>query len=261
MFFILLCIGLTAARIYAEERPYRIGASLGGSFTGFRDEISAPNRYLNALTYIIDANIEKNKLLHSFNLYFYIGNARMYAPYAGYEHKQYISGRGHFEYALDYRLWGNSVFPGYLGGASRLLVHFSNSADVMLSTPATGFGLLSLDLHASQKWIINEKNVLVFTIAYPLIGYAVRPPFAGLNELWAKYLDEKSYLKIIGLGNTASFHNYWAVFGNVRYQYGINKLVSLNCGLGFELSRINIPKQKPRRDAIFRLNAGVAFTF
>ena len=255
----LISIGQAAAQSPEAAKPYRVGAGLGCSFTGYREETEAPiNRYLNAFTFVVDGNIEKGGFLHSLNFNFYNGNAKMAAPYKGYSHKQYNSVRGSMEYALDYRLWGNRIFPGYLGGAFRTGVYFTTVDEIKYHSP-TGYGLISLDVHAAQKWNINTKNTLSLSAAYPVFGYAVRPPYAMMDELWEKYLNEKKYLKFITLGKIVSFHNYWAVTGDVKYQHNFNKLFSLYSGLGLELSRINF--HRPRTDAICRLNAGIAFTF
>ncbi|MCL1836011.1 MAG: hypothetical protein FWG46_00525 [Treponema sp.] len=247
------------------DPPFRIGAALGCSFTGYKEEIESPiNRYLNTLTYIIDGNIEKGNILHSLNINFFIGNAQMASPYLGYNHLQYISARGLIEYALDGRLWGNSTFPGFLGGAFRIMfyytgVDFAGVIEKEYYPLPTGIGLFSLDLHASQKWIISEKHTLTFCAGYPLFGYAVRPAYAGFDELWMKYLYDGAFLKILSLGEIASFHNYWAFFGDLKYHYKISALLSSYSGLAFEISHFNSPR--PRRDAIFRLNTGIAFTF
>jgi hypothetical protein len=183
----------------------------------------------------------------------------MTSPYKGYSHKQYDSYRGFLEYALDYRLWGNQTFPGYLGGAFRTDVYFTTVDDTRNLNSPTGYGLIFLNLHATQKWIINGKNMLTFSAGFPVFGYAVRPPYAMTDELWEKYLTEENNIKIITLGKIVSFHNFWAFFGELKYQYKINTLFSLYSGLGLELSRINF--YRPRTDAVCRLNAGVAFTF
>jgi len=261
LFIVLFLIGAgqAAAQPAETEKPFRVGAALGCSFTGYREETEAPiNRYLNALTFIVDGNIEKGMFLHSLNFSFYSGNAKMTAPYPEYNHKQYNSTRGTIEYALDYRLWGNSTFPGYAGGAFRIDAYFTIVDDINPYIP-TGYGLFSLSAHATQKWIINAKNTLSFSAGFPVFGYAVRPPYAMVNEMWEKYLNEKDYLKLITLGEIVSFHNYWAVSGDLKYQYKFNTLLSLYSGLGFELSRINF--HRPRTDAICRLNVGIAFTF
>jgi hypothetical protein len=119
-------------------------------------------------------------------------------------------------------------------------------------------GLFSLDLHASQKWIINAENKLTLSIGLPLFGYAVRPAYAGADHVLVAYAAENP-LKIITLGKVVSLHNYWAVFGNLTYEHRVNSLLSLCAGLYFEVSRINFPR--PRIDSILRLNTGIAFTF
>jgi hypothetical protein len=113
-------------------------------------------------------------------------------------------------------------------------------------------------LHVTQKWIINQENHFTFSAGVPFFGYTLRPPYAGADAAIMKYAEE-SPLRLFTLGNVVSLHNYWALFGDLKYHHKVNQLLSLYSGLGFELSHINIPR--PRRDATLRLNAGIAFTF
>jgi hypothetical protein len=183
----------------------------------------------------------------------------MTAPYRGYRQRHYIAVNGVIEYALDYRLWGNETFPGYLGGAFRTEVYYTGTNGKEDDVPMpTGYGLVSLDAHITQKWIINKKNSLIFSMGYPVFGYTVRPAYTGMGELWAKYVYENPW-KLLTLGKITSFHNYWAVFGALKYYYKFTDLFSPYAGLGFALSRFNFPE--PRTDAYFRINAGFAFTF
>jgi hypothetical protein len=175
------------------------------------------------------------------------GEAYLFAYYP-----EYLSIRGYLEYALDYRLWGNGTFPGYLGGAFRADTYMQFAYYPSIT------GLVSLGLHATQKWIINSENNLALSVSFPIAGYAVRPPYAGTDAALMKYADEEP-IKIITLGEFISLHNYWAVFTDVKYHHKVNSLLSLYSGMGFELSRINFPR--PRMDAIFRFNTGIAFTF
>ena len=266
--FLLVSIEYAAAQFPAEDlqesdpRIFRLGAGLAYSFTGYRDETGSPiNRYLNTLTYSLNFNIERENLFHNIDINFFLGQPRMFAPHIGYPHRQYISARANINYALAFPLWGNDIFPGSLGGAFRTTVHFSGSNDFRLLSSPTGVVLFSLDLHIRQKWIINERNTLIFSAGFPVIGYAVRPPFAGLDERWMRYLDEGSFLRLLTLGRITSFHNYHAIFGNLNHHYEVSTLFSFYLGLGFELSRFNFPRNKPRTDAIFRLNSGITFTF
>jgi len=267
LLFCVIC--KLTAQTQQAEKPFRIGASLGYSFSGYREETYSPvNRYLNNLTFILDGNIEKNNFFHSLNIGFFMGNAEMadgekailrqdYDPQKGEAYylaylQQYLYIRGYLEYALDYHLWGNNTFPGYVGGNFRAdtYMQFAHYPGIT--------GILSLGLHATQKWIINSENNLVFSIGFPIFGYAVRPAYAGADYALIKYSAENP-IKTITLGDITSLHNYWAVFGDLKYHHKINPLLSLYSGLGFELSRINFPR--PRIDAIFRLNSGIAFTF
>ena len=244
------------------ERPTMLGASLAYSFTGYRDEVeSLSNRYLNTFTYMLDASFEKRKLNHLLNFNFFIGKPRMQAPYMGYNHKNSSSGRFCLSYTLDYNLWGGQAFPGYIGGTYRTLVQYAFINDSDIYSPLAALILFSLDLYISQKWIINKKNSLVVSLGYPLLGYIIRPPYSGMDEIWERYLVEKSFFKMLSLGKISSFHNYWAFFGDLKYYYRINALILLNGGLGFELSHINLPKYRPRKDAMFQLNIGITFNF
>jgi hypothetical protein len=259
--------GYTMAQ--TREKPFRIGAGLGYTFSGYKEETYSPvNRYLNALTFLIDGNIEKGRLLHSLNIGFFMGDsetagpakavlAQDYDPQKGEPYywaylPRYIAVRGYLEYALDYRLWGNQTFPGFLGGSLRAdtYLQFAHYPSVT--------ALASLDIHATQKWIINAENVVTFSAGFPFFGYAVRPAYAGADEALIKYSSETP-IKIITLGGIASLHNYWAFFGDLKYQHNVNALINLYAGLGFEISRINFPR--PRIDSLLRLSSGIAFTF
>jgi hypothetical protein len=250
-------------------KPYRLGASLGYSFTGYREETYSPlNMFLNTLTFIIDGNIEKGRFFHSLNMGFYMGNADTANPATAaisqlYDHSageaydfvyypQYLAIRGNLEYALDYRLWGNDVFPGYLGGAFRTDVYMQFAHYPSIT------GIVSLGVHATQKWIVNPQSSFVLSMGIPIFGYAIRPPFAGSDAALMKYAEEDP-IRIITLGQVVSLHNYWAILGDLKYHHTVNTLLSLYYGLGFEFSHINIPR--PRRDAIFRMSAGLSFTF
>jgi len=154
IFFIFFSV--SAHILTAEEleniKPYRIGISLGGSFTGYKDETDTPiNRYLNSLTYLIDGNIEKGNFFHSFNLGFLMGEAQVAQKYREF-HKNYAyqTYSGYIEYALDYRLWGNKTFPGFLGGNFRANAHYFFDTSGFMDIPKLT-AIFSLGLHATQN--------------------------------------------------------------------------------------------------------------
>jgi len=259
----------SASQPAAEARPesaprnaplFLLGAGVGYSFTGYREETDAPlNRDLNAFTFTANGNFEKDSFLHSLNMGFFRGKneaveafpldtSELEPEYMDRFFEYYRSedtySRLYLEYALDYRLWGPGNFPGYLGGALRVDAYLIEKLDNFQYMNLTL--IASLGLHASQKWIINSENILVLSADLPLFGYALRPPYLG------------AFTWPLETG-IVSIHNYWALFGNLKYIHRINSLLSLYTDIGFELSLVNFPR--PRRDAILRLMAGVTFAF
>jgi hypothetical protein len=257
-----LFIGQAAAQAQEQENEkiFLLGAGLGYTFSGYREETDAPiNRYLNTFTYAVNGNAEKGGFLHSLNIGFFKGKNEAVEAYAldkselepdwmdhffEYYRMEDTYTRLYFEYALDYRLWGSPMFPGFLGGAIRVDTYIIEKLDNFQYMNLTLIG--SLGLHASQKWIINAKNTLVLSAGFPLFGFALRPHFLGA---FAWPLET----------GIASVHNYWALFSDLKYIHRINSLLSVYSDIGFELSMVNFPK--PRRDAILRIIAGIAFAF
>jgi len=248
IFFILVNIGQTAAQ---TEKPFKIGAGLGYTYTGYREETDLPiNRYINALNFNINCIYEKNNFYYSLNFGFLSGENEAVEinnseNFFTYYQRESIFIRSYLENALDYKLWGNRVLPGYLGCAIRGDIYYSV---LQQSNYYSLTMLLSLNIHVTQKWIINEKNKMIFAVSFPVFGYGFRPPYFGL--LYAP-LDMEQEI--------TSLHNYRAVFGDLKYHYQICGLFSFYLGLGFEFSHITFPQ--PRKDALFRVNTGIAFSF
>jgi hypothetical protein len=252
IFFILVNIGQTAAQTPEEEKTINsIGIGLGYSFAGYRDETDLPlNKYLNTLNFNINGNIEKNNFFFLFNFGFLSGETKPLEiknndNFFTYYQRESVFLRLYFEDALDYRLWGNHVFPGYLGGAIRGDFYYSTLQQSNYNNLTT---LFSLNIHITQKWIVNAKNEFIFSVSFPFFGYAFRPPYFGL---YYSPLDSEQGI--------TSLHNYRAVFCNLQYHHQINGWLSFYLGLGFEFSHITFPQ--PRKDVLFCLNAGIAFSF
>jgi len=245
-----------------RARHYRIGVSGGVTFAGYTEGTDTQiNRYMIAPTVILDSNIEKNRFLHHINLLFFMGKAH---PARKVRHlfpeEGYMSYRAAMEYALDYRLWslgGNPAFPGWLGGTFRADFYFFTDYINILRLSM----LFSLGVHVTQKWIINPRHSLSVSLGIPLLTYAIRSPYSGLDDRLIAIVVEDAIWKILGMGNFASVHNYLAIFGDIKYHFKLTPLLSFYSGLGLEFSHINIPKGRGRRDAASRLNAGLVFTF
>jgi hypothetical protein len=270
IFFILINIGQTVAQepeaieeqvpegqALLEQAPlteksvFRIETSLGYSSLGYREETDLPlNRYVDALSFYTNINIEANKFCYSFSLYMLQGETKPLeiknddVYFSSYQkNSDFI--RFYIENALDYKLWGNNVFPGYLGYSLRVDLYYSALQESNYNSVTL---LSSINTHLTQKWIISKKNELNFTVSTPFLGYAIRPPYFGL---YYSPLDSEEEI--------TSFHNYRAIFSELKYYHQIIKSFYFNVGLGFELSEITFPQ--PRKDAAFRINAGFAYSF
>jgi hypothetical protein len=243
-----------------NKQTWLLGIGVGYAFSGYREETDSPlNRDLNTISFAFNGNAENGNFFHSFNIGFFKGKNEAVEAYPldrnelepvlmehffEYYRLEDTYTRLSLEYAPDYRLWGTDSFPGFLGGALRLDAYIIEKLDNFQYMNLTI--IASLGLHASQKWIINEENVLVLSADFPLFGYALRPAFLGAFS-WP--LET----------NIVSIHNYWAVFGDLKYIHRITSLLSFYSDIDFELSMVNFPK--PRKDAILRLIVGIAFAF
>ena len=262
LILLVLDVGVFAQTEMEREtqstKPFRIGVGIGSSYGGYRDETDSEiNRYYNnRLTYLINGNIEKRYLLHTFDIGFFMGENTVASKFEDkYSPPRYFSYRANIKYALDHRLWGCNRFPGYLGGAFRTDFYFVTQT-LEIAKYAM---ILSLGVHATQKWYMHRRHSLVATAGLPLLGYAARSPYPGVDHIQEKHMVDGKPLKILTEGTFAGVHNYWAMFGDLKYHFQATKWLSLHAGMGVELSRINVPL--PRIDAMFRINAGLSFTF
>lgn len=248
-FFILTCL----APVFAEEkRQTRLGITFGASYYGYREETDiALNRKLATFNFIFDGDVIKNRIRFSFNANIFAGKNKETEVLSEEDHyfsfKQRASTFIKFslDNSVEYNLWGPEKFPGYLGGGLRADVYYNYLKEtIYYSTTA----LFTLNVRVTQMFIINEKNNLVLSIEIPFFGYGIRPPNFGLQY---SHIDLEH--KVI------SFHNHFAFYADLRYQYKFNQLLSLYSILGFEFSHIKFPQL--RRDACSRLNIGLSFSF
>jgi len=258
----LLCIGeavadSATAESLETERPFRLGAALGYSFAEYREDTDLPlKRKQHSPSFAINGAIEAGKFIHSINAGFFTGKSKGIMTYSydtiwnepadwhfAYYSKEDTFTRINAEYALDFRLWGNKTFPGYLGGAIRADFYIINTLNNLLYRKSTG--IFSLGIHAAQKWIVNERNIFSLTVGIPFLGYAIRPSYIGTS-----YPIDKGI---------ASFHNYWAFFGELKYRFKINSLVSLNPGFAFDFFRIEFPR--PGKYLMLSASLGIDFSF
>ena len=253
--FLLFLTGQTAAQsqpdTILDDKPFTVSAGFGYSFIGYREETDIPiNRYLNTLYIALEGSIHRNDFIYYSNTGFFYGENDAIEIDSSEEFFTHYQRNSKFyklylEKALDRRLWGSSVFPGFLGGALRLDANFTHLPETIYYGIS---GTVCLNVHVTQKWLIDEKNKFIFTASIPVFGYAIRPPYYGLI-----YAPSDMDSRI------TSLHNHQAFFGELKYIRTVTDLFSYYLNLGTELSHISFPQ--PRKDALVRLSAGAVFSF
>ena len=142
------------------------------------------------------------------------------------------------QYDLLYGVKQMNKTTFYAGGnlSSNVYMQFENYPSIT--------GIVSLGPSGGLDYQINEQNKVSVFCALPLLGYGVRPSYAGCDARLMKYAEE-NFMKILTLGNFLSLHNYQAILLNADYNIKVNKYFSLGVGSNFEYSRIAVPKEKP----------------
>ena len=142
------------------------------------------------------------------------------------------------QYDLGYRLLKNDKMDFYIGG------NFACNAYLQFENYPSITGLVSLGTSAAFRYKFNERHSLFLTSSIPLLGYGVRPSYAGCDAQLMKYAEE-DFMKILTLGNFMSIHNYQALYFNLEYKYKVAKHFSAGVGFEFEYSRIAVPMERP----------------
>ncbi|MBO4638859.1 MAG: hypothetical protein J5710_03800 [Treponema sp.] len=142
------------------------------------------------------------------------------------------------KYDLVYKSLRTDKLDLYVGG------NFSCDVFMQFEHYPSITGLFSIGPCAYGNYTIDERNSLSFNASIPVLGYGVRPSYAGCDALLMKYAEE-DFLKILTLGNFLSIHNYQSILLNVDYKVKASENFSIGLGTDFEYVRIAVPKEKP----------------
>ncbi len=121
-------------------------------------------------------------------------------------------------------------------------------------------GLLSIGPSVKADYILSGKDRLSLQCKSAILGYGIRPPYAGCDAELMKYAEE-DFFKIFTLGDFLSLHNYQTVNLNLSYEHQVNNLINLDYMVDFEYSRVNVPKDKPLFYLSSSFSTGIEFNF
>jgi hypothetical protein len=99
----------------------------------------------------------------------------------------------------------------------------------------TFYGLHSIDLAGKLEWDITQKHSLSGTLALPVFGLLVRPPWTG----WDKFIvsNEESMIPIFFRGKWTSVNNFITCNLDLQYQYVIAPRWNFVAGYQFRYYR------------------------
>ncbi len=248
---------LITTSIFAEEKKTQVELSFSINWTfGCYKETTFANISEAIVTprFQLDTKIFSGNLLHKITADYYFSNpnsamtqtALVYKNYDPISGESYYAGfqsnlafhRIRFQYDAAYDIYQNGKFELYVGG------NFSCNAYLQFEHYPSITGLISVGPTSVLKYALDDRNTFYRTGSLPLLGYGVRPPFAGCDAQLMKYAEE-DFMKIFTLGNFLSLHNYQSILLDFEYKLKASQKISTGLGLSFEYSRIAVPKERP----------------
>ena len=142
------------------------------------------------------------------------------------------------QYDAAYDVYQNGRFELYVGG------NFSCNAYLQFEHYPSITGLVSVGPSTVLKYNLNDSNTLLLTGSMPLLGYGVRPSYAGCDAKLMKYAEE-DFMKLLTLGDFLSLHNYQSLMLDFEYKLRATQRFALGLGFNFEYSRIAVPEERP----------------
>jgi len=166
--------------------------------------------------------------------------------YYSAENTQVVYYRGALSYRFLYRLWGTPQFPGFAGALVRSDV-FVQFAHYPVITVAASFCPA-----LAQCWIPDRRNTVRITLAVPVIGWALRPPYAGADGRMIQNASDGNIAGILADGGLTSLHNYQAVMVCAEWQHRVGSHLALILAGDVYLSRFSEPDERRTVDAVTR---------
>ncbi len=251
---LILCIYNAS---FSQEKPTSVELDLSINWTfGCYKEMTFSNisQSILAPRFQLGSGIYSGNFMHKITADYFFCKPQSAMTETSLVYKNYdpISGQSYYEsfnsnlafhrirlqYDLDYKIRDNEKFDFYLGG------NFSCNAFLQFEHYPSITGIITIGPSAAFIYKLNENNSFFAACSLPLIGYGIRPPYAGCDAQLMKYAEE-DFLKIFTLGKFLSLHNHQALLLELGYKLRASEKFSLGLGFDFEYGRIAQPKDRP----------------
>ena len=272
-----ICSSVIAAQ--EKDKSVEIQASIGWTFGCYKEMTFANiSESLMSPRYQLEAKIKSGNFMHVITADYFFSHPKSAMTTTAVVYKNYdpVSGETYYE-AFDSNLSFHKIRLQYdfmysvlkdkneEEAANRkldLLVggNFVCNAFLQFEHYPSITGLVSFGPSCAMNYKINERNSIFISGGFPLLGYGVRPSYAGCDAKLMKYAEE-NFFKILTLGSFLSIHNYQSIMLNVEYKLKASELFSTGLGFDFEYARIAVPKEKPLYYVNGNLKTFVTFSF
>lgn len=247
---------LTASLFAQQSKPgFEISVSLGWNFGSYKEATFANiSQDFLAPRFQLDTKIYSGNFMHKITLDYFMAKpeSAMTTTSVVYKNFDPVSGETYYEgfksslqfhrirvqYDLNYAVMKNEKLEFYTGAS------FATNAYLQFENYPSITGLFSLGPSAAMNYQLDERNSISVYGSLPLLGFGVRPPYAGCDAELMKYAEE-DFMKIFTLGKFLSLHNYQSIVLGADYKIRAGKNFSLGVGADFEYSRIAVPKERP----------------
>ena len=274
---VFICSSVIAAQ--EKDKSVELQASIGWTFGCYKEMTFANiSESLMSPRYQLEAKIKSGNFMHVITADYFFSHPKSAMTTTAVVYKNYdpVSGETYYEafdsnlsfhkirlqYDLMYSVLKDKNQDVEVYRKLDLLVggNFVCDAFLQFEHYPSITGLISIGPSCAMNYKINERNSIFVSGGIPLLGYGVRPSYAGCDAKLMKYAEE-NFFKILTLGSFLSIHNYQSILLNVEYKLQATKLFSTGLGFDFEYARIAVPKEKPLYYVNGNLKTFVSFTF
>lgn len=281
LYVIFLLAFICGSVITAQEKDtsVELQASIGWTFGCYKEmTFSNISESLMSPRYQLEAKIKSGNFMHVITADYFFSHPKSAMTSTAVVYKNYdlVSGETYYEafdsnlsfhkirlqYDLMYSVLKDKNQDEARNRKLDLLVggNFACNAFLQFEHYPSITGLISLGPSCAMNYQINERNSIFISGGFPLLGYGVRPSYAGCDAKLMKYAEE-NFFKILTLGSFLSIHNYQSILLNVEYKLKASELFSTGLGFDFEYARIAVPKEKPLYYVNGNLKTFVTFIF
>ena len=266
-----LSLGAEDSSSSAKKTTFEINLSLGWTIGAYKETTSSNiTQSIVSPHYGLEAKIKSGNFLHTItaDYFFTKPSSAMTETAVVYKNYDPVSGETYYEasssplsfhkislkYDLNYTIIKNGNLDFSVGG------NFMCKAFLQFEHYPSITGILCIGPTCAMSYKINDRNSIFVSGGFPLLGYGVRPPYAGCDAELMKYAEE-DFLKILTLGNFLSVHNYQSLLLSCDYKLKATNWLSTGLGLDFEYARIAVPKDRPLYYVDGNLRTFISFNF